>query len=428
MFKYALDLVFRRKLRTFLTSLGILIAVVLMSFILFGMSDLESLIVGQFSKQFKPNELYVGTQNFTAMMGSMATAPSKDQEVEDKVEVITEDIFNDVKNVDGVERVEPMIVINGVDLYLEGDDVAYPVAYPAGTNFKGDSHIYKELLSGDDLILDKGEVYVSSFVAEFYDLSYEDIIGKKVVLKSVTPGNVFSFASKSMMNKEYSFEIIGVVDTSNDVLFVNLEDSLEIVVDLGGYEDAQDYVETAGYYQLVVSTDIEKTSDIETLLTEGMKLSVISTKTLTGFVSMLTDSLTLALILFGAISALVASIGIINTMIMSIYEQTKEIGIIKAIGASNFQVMIIFLIQSALIGLIGGVLGLSFTYLVMKVSDPFIVTLLSNQGFTTDAFFHFRFDYSIYITLASIFVGILAGLYPAYKASRLDPVKALRYE
>ncbi len=114
---------------------------------------------------------------------------------------------------------------------------------------------------------------------------------------------------------------------------------------------------------------------------------------------------------------------------MSIYEQTKEIGIIKAIGASDFQVLIIFLIQAGLIGLIGGLLGLSITYLLMKVADPYVVKLLSDQGFTAvTTFFHFQPLNALYITLSSILVGIIAGIYPAMKAAKLDPVNALRYE
>ena len=428
MFKYALDLISRRKLRTFLTSLGVLIAVVLMSFILFGMSDLKALIVNQFSEQFKPNELYVGTIDLQSMMGTANTAPTMEEETEDKVKVVNDDILQKVKDIDGVESIYPMVLINGVDLYLGDNDIAYPSAYPIGGDFKGDHHIYKELISGDDLILDEGEVYISTFVADYYEISYKDVIGEKVLLKSSSTGSILSTATKSMLNKEYEFTVIGVVDTSSDVLFMNLDDGLNVVTDLGGYTSSEEYISTAGYYQLLVSTDIDKTSEIEDYLVDDLKLSVITTETFTSFIDMLTDSLTLALILFGSISAVVASIGIINTMIMSIYEQTREIGIIKAIGASNSQVLVIFLIQSGIIGFIGGSLGLIIVYAVMKLSDSFIVNLLLEQGFNVDAFFHFRLDYAVYITIASIFVGILAGLYPAYKASRLDPVNALRYD
>jgi len=114
---------------------------------------------------------------------------------------------------------------------------------------------------------------------------------------------------------------------------------------------------------------------------------------------------------------------------MSIYEQTKEIGIIKAMGASNFQILIIFLIQSAIIGLIGGILGLSITFLSMKLADPFIVEALTEQGFgTLKTFFNFQPLNAIYITIGSILIGIIAGLYPARKASTIDPIQALRYE
>jgi putative ABC transport system permease protein len=427
MFKYALDLVFRRKLRTFLTSLGILIAVMLMSFILFGMSDLESLIVGQFTEQFKPNELSVGTQDFTAISGSVLSAPSK-EDVEKEEVVLDSGAVDTISEIEGVESLYPIIRISGLDIYLDDDDVAYPRGFPMASDLPGNHSMFGgELLAGDDLELENNEIYVSSFVSQFYEISNEDILGKNILLKSSSP-SVFSAPTKSNLNKEYEMEVVGVVDSAQNVLFMSLEKGLEIVSDLGDYETTDEYVESVGYSQLWISTDIEKTQEIENYIVDELGFSVISTETLMDFVSTITGGLTVALILFGSISALVASIGIINTMIMSIYEQTKEIGIIKAIGASNFQVLIIFLIQSAMIGLIGGLLGLGITYAMMRLSDPFIVDLLVEQGFTVSRFFNFRFDYATYIALGSILIGVLAGLYPAYKASRLDPVKALRYE
>lgn len=232
-----------------------------------------------------------------------------------------------------------------------------------------------------------------------------------------------------MIDKQYEFTIVGVVDTANDAFWINNNTALDILVDLGGYDSKQDYISTIGYSQLYVNTKEGMTKGVESYIDNDLGLFVISSDTILGFVDTLTAGLTLSLILFGSISALVASIGIINTMIMSIYEQTKEIGIIKAIGASNFQVLIIFLIQSALIGLFGGILGLSITFLIMKVLDPFIVDALAKQGFLDiSQFFHFQLGNALIIALSSILVGILAGIYPSMKAAKLDPVKALRYE
>lgn len=427
MFKYALNLVLRRKLRTLLTSLGIMIAVILMSFILFGMTDLQNAIVTQFSSQFKPTDLYVSSQEIMSGL-SFVSAPSKEDETSEPV-VLSEDVRNQITQLDGVTNTVPMFIISGVEVYLEDDPVKYPTNYVESASSDANADMYQSYI-GQDTVLDMGEMFVSNFVPEFFELSNDEIIGKTVYVKSVPTAGIFSINTKSMIDKEYVFEVIGIVETGSDVFWINNEDALDMLVDLGGFESSDEYLDTIGYSQLLVHTEEGETTQIEEYITNELNLSVLSTKTMIDFVSTLTGGLTIALFLFGGISAVVAAIGIINTMIMSIYEQTKEIGIIKAIGASNLQVLTIFLIQSGLIGLLGGILGISITYLVMKVTDPFLVDILAQQGFSSigGQFFHFQPFNALYITMGSILIGVIAGIYPAMKAAKLDPVKALRYE
>lgn len=419
MFKYAVSLISRRKLRTFLTSLGIMIAVMLMTFILFGMTDLQDAVLTQFNSVFKPTDLYVSNSSFT--MGGVSSAPRKEDVQNEEKVVIDDNVVESIKSIEGIEEIHRIFAVAGFDVYLQGDDIPYPRSLIQAVDLSADNELFVNF-TGDDPVLKENGIFVSNYVTSFFATSANEIIGKNIVLKSPQ-------SNANTIAQEYTFVIQGVVETDNSAFWINSDRALEILAQRGGFKNKEEYIKTVGYSQLLVSTQDGKTSQVEDALVNDLGLTVISTKTIVDFVSTLTAGLTIALIIFGSISAIVASIGIINTMIMSIYEQTKEIGIIKAIGASDFQVLVIFLIQAGLIGLIGGLLGLSITYLLMKVADPYVVKLLSDQGFTAvTTFFHFQPLNALYITLSSILVGIIAGIYPAMKAAKLDPVNALRYE
>ena len=131
----------------------------------------------------------------------------------------------------------------------------------------------------------------------------------------------------------------------------------------------------------------------------------------------------------GALALLVASIGIANTMIMSVYERTKEIGILKAVGATPGQIRGLFVVEASLIGLLGGVIGTVLGWLLGKVLNLLILEIMLWQEVTVQGTFFVITWWLVLVALVlATLVGLLAGLYPAARAARLAPLEALRYE
>jgi len=143
----------------------------------------------------------------------------------------------------------------------------------------------------------------------------------------------------------------------------------------------------------------------------------------TGFLFM--DMFLLAM---GMIAIVVASLGIINTMVMSILERFKEIGIMKAVGASNKDVKKIFFFEAGVIGFLGGVLGLALGWSVSMLINQIVNHILAKQGVPHIEYFSFPWWLCVGAILFSILVSLAAGIYPTVRATRVDPVVALRHE
>ena len=129
------------------------------------------------------------------------------------------------------------------------------------------------------------------------------------------------------------------------------------------------------------------------------------------------DTVTIILVVAAAFSLLVAGIGIMNIMLVSVTERTKEIGLRMSVGATGLVISIQFLIESILISLTGGLLGVLLGCGVSKFVVP-----LAGMPSSVPA-------WSIYVSfLVCVFIGVLFGYIPAQKAARLDPIEAIRYE
>ena len=135
-----------------------------------------------------------------------------------------------------------------------------------------------------------------------------------------------------------------------------------------------------------------------------------------------------ALAAVGMIAIVVAALGIVNTMVMSILERTREIGIMKAVGAGDADIKRIFFFESGAIGLLGGAAGCLIGWATSLLINRIVNVYASRQGIPFIDYFAFPFWLFLGAMAFSLLVSLVSGIYPARRAARVDPVVALRHD
>jgi putative ABC transport system permease protein len=189
---------------------------------------------------------------------------------------------------------------------------------------------------------------------------------------------------------------------------------------------------TSVYIRVYDVNEVESiATDIENAINEnhGMKdfASATSMSSILDTIQSVIGILQLVLVAIASIALIVASIGIMNTMLTSVMERTREIGIMKAIGATNIDIMNIFIIEGILVSSIGGIIGI-----ILGIFGSQGLTLILNNfmamGGSSQLSPVITIMSVILAVSVSIIVGVLSSLYPAWKAARMSPIEAVRYE
>ncbi len=376
-----LDLAFRnimrQRTRTFLTALGIVIGIA-------AIVALGSISEG-INRTVENNLQLVAGKIIVHQKGSggMLTGFSGSDITDEQVETI--------KNIDGVGDVAPIVFyvpgplrpLNPPDFFVIGLEPS-KLEY-----FKAEKIRMKEgreLEEGDSDV-----VIIGKDVADKFEWEVGDFITVK----------------------ERDFEIIGVIERSD---VEDIDSGVIVPID-----DVMDILDKDTYQMVYVIPENIKDVEIvaERIEDEDDTLETISGKDIARQVTTLTTQIQLFTLGIGGIAAVVGGLGIMNTMIMAVLERRREIGVMKAIGATSRMILKQILIESALISLIGGVggliLGITASFMIGSFAGGKITAIVTPQLALIGMGF-------------ALVLGILGGLYPAKKAADLDPVVALRYE
>ena len=241
----------------------------------------------------------------------------------------------------------------------------------------------------------------------------------------------------SILRKEQKLKIVGIVNMepygamrnirARVLLPMDFTESLNMVQNID-VRTLTHPTQGKSYFALMVR--VAKSNQVggveEAIKKEGYSTFSIldASKGITRFFTILD----LFLGIFGSLALAVASLGIINTLVMAILERRREIGIMKAIGASDGDVQRIFFVEAGSMGLLGGALGVALGWIIGRVINFGTNIYMERQQIKPENFWYVPWWLVALALGFSIVVSLLAGLYPAARAARLDPVKALRHE
>ncbi|MCU4972097.1 ABC transporter permease [Halobacteria archaeon AArc-m2/3/4] len=394
------------KLRSTLTTLGVIIGIAsVITFMILG-GAFTADVVGDLDDENEPMMSVVTQTEPDAGTGVMHVQSP----------IYTESDVDRIESIDGVEWVAPTGSLSPVQL-THGDDSITGGFSAQATNpapFEEDG-LYP--LEEGETFSTEDEAIVNLQAARLFD---EELSADDEITVTFEDGSTENFA------------VAGVADvdlggsSSNPTVYVPLDAHYTVTV-----ETPRDTRER-GYPSLLVKTEsiegldsvqddveayLESDSDAHELKADDHEIVAQTLDDLVEQISGIVDQLTIFIGGIAAISLLVGSIGIANIMIVSVTERTREIGIMKAIGARKRDIVQLFLVESVILGAIGAFFGVAFGIglgylLVSWIGWPMAYPL----------------DWIVIAVGVGVGVGVVSGLYPAWRAAKTDPIEALRRE
>lgn len=317
---------------------------------------------------------------------------------------------------------------------LSGVKAVYPLVSGFGTiNVEGQP-FYVNIIGINNLSAILGRVILESGSVYSPITSPQAVIGSQVA--NPAPGVFFSPGSVIIVRifggNSVPLEIVGVLSPSGANAFSN--SGTTVFVPLG---EGMAILNKTSYDALIV--EAKSVNDVNSVVNlikavYGNQLSVISVQQLINALSLITSSFSFLLISISSISLFVGAIGIMAIMLSRVYQRTREIGIMKTLGLTTRDVLLVFLAESGIIGLIGGFVGVLIALFVISFISILIGLIYSSSSTngslsgTQSLPFHPVISIEIIgiALVVAIIVSLIAGIYPALKAAKLTVIDAIR--
>ena len=306
-------------------------------------------------------------------------------------------------------------------LQREGRTIKTVMAYTENNGtmrYKGKTHVTQVAGVGPEYQKVRDQKVI---LGTFFTPSQYNSAKKVAVLGKSVAEELFGQESpigKKISVSEQNYTVLGVLEEKGAFGSIDMDDQVFIPATTAMQQFDMEYVQSLWIQSLSSETVPETKEEVEKILSRSLKddeFSVLDTKSILGVISSILGVLTAALAGIAAISLVVGGIGIMNIMLVSVTERTREIGLRKAVGATPQAILTQFLIEAVILSFFGGAIGISLGVLGSLAIGHFFTTSITL--------------WSICLAFSvSALVGIIFGVAPAAKASRLNPIDALRFE
>jgi putative ABC transport system permease protein len=261
------------------------------------------------------------------------------------------------------------------------------------------------------------QVVVSQAVLKLFGIKNDkDVLGKEINVRIMLKTTSVSSTAPSTIELLHTFKIKGVIEDAQDSFFYLPLFEVAKVTSIERYDQARVRVAASGdltpVKEVVMSMGYQVASLSETIDQANKIFQIIQ----------------IVLGLFGAVALVVSSIGMFNTMTVTLLERTNEIGIMRAIGGSKGNMKTLFISEAIVIGFLGGVVGEVLGIVGAEIFNFGINSLASWFGGAKTDLFYYPTWFLVGIIILSIIIGFLSGVFPARRAANLEPLEALRYK
>jgi len=323
---------------------------------------------------------------------------------------------DEIKNLSGISEISKSFSLySQIQLDdLSTDLVAFGIE-PSFLRLGGNKIEKGETLSDDD----KEGVVITSSLVKLFGFEEDAIIGKEVGISFFVPED--EATKKNGLQEEMQkigadkkYKIKGIVPGEDNIVYIHS----------GTLGD----LEIKKYDELKIKcASPDKMNAIrDNILEKGFIVSSLSDTV--DQANQIFKIVQIVLLCFGMVALVVSAIGMFNTMTITLLERTNEIGIMKSIGASDSAISIMFVMESVIMGFLGGIGGVGLGMLGGKVFNTVINILATRLGGQAVDLFYSPTWFSVLIIVFAAFVGLLTGIIPARRASKIDPLDALRYK